>query len=642
VPSAEAEQEARTISLGLAPAYTLLAALCLVAVALADGLSRLGRSGGEVVFWAAIFVCAAAFAVRLCGPRPSRVERLALVTVFGAWLYGVKLFRDPTGFTYADELVHQYNVDAIVAHHGLFAPNPILPLTPRYPGLEAATAALHDTGMLSTFGAGILMIGAARLLTMLVLFLLFERVSGSSRVAGLAAIVYTANADFVFFDGEFSYESLALPLAFLASYTVLRWLWIREDAAETEVAPFVKRLAGKRNKAPAEDVVQKSHEPSLGWGVATILASCAVVVTHHASAYLLILFILAIGRAQRELKRRSPQYVSPFPFAVFALVAVLAWVLFMARSTWSYLFPLVSQAVGSALDTIAGHQASRQLFAGGTAGSGPPIWDRSVAVMAALLTLLGILVGARQVWKNHRSNSAYLVLGCIGSAYLVTLGLRLVPSAWELANRASEFLFIGVGLLLAVAVVETNGGRFLKGIVGALAVGAAFGILVEGGVVSGWSSNLVLGQTFEASAGSATLHPEGVTAADWARRLLGPNRRFAADASNARLLAAYGHEFAIAGTNPDVRSVIRDPRIDGWHIRLLRRNGIRYVLVDRRRVSEDALAGYFMNTATTPRAWLEQFPVKDVHKFDRQPDISRLYDSGDIVIYDFERLVGGH
>ncbi len=172
------------VTLGLLAPLTLAAGLALAAVALADGASRSGQTWGPLVYWTALGVCAALFAFRLGGSRASRVERVGLVVVFGFFLYGVKILRDPTGFTYADELVHAYNVDSIVSTHSLFAPNAILAVTPHYPGLETATAALRLVGVQSTFVSGLIIVALARLLMMVTLFLLFERVSGSSSRRG--------------------------------------------------------------------------------------------------------------------------------------------------------------------------------------------------------------------------------------------------------------------------------------------------------------------------------------------------------------------------------------------------------------------------------------------------------------------------
>ena len=64
-----------------------------------------------------------------------------------------------------------------------------------------------------------------------------------------------------------------------------------------------------------------------------------------------------------------------------------------------------------------------------------------------------------------------------------TLGLRLVPAAWETGVRASEFLFVGVALVVALAALEAldrlSPPRLVH--IGAM---AAAGVVLVGGIVS--------------------------------------------------------------------------------------------------------------------------------------------------------------
>ena len=50
------------------------------------------------------------------------------------------------------------------------------------------------------------------------LFLLFRRISGSPRIAGLGTAIYVANANFLIFGAQYSYESLALPLLVVVAH----------------------------------------------------------------------------------------------------------------------------------------------------------------------------------------------------------------------------------------------------------------------------------------------------------------------------------------------------------------------------------------------------------------------------------------
>jgi hypothetical protein len=533
--------------------------------------------------------------------------------------------RDPTGFTYSDELTHSYNVDRIVTTHHLISPNPLLPVTPHYPGLETVTAAFRLFGGTTTFASGVAVVALARVLMMIALFLVYEIVSGSARLAALGTLLYTVNPNFVYFDAEFSYESLALPIALVAVYAVLQWVALkRTDPVEVDGASRLRRRAA--------------------WGTMGFVTTATVVVTHHVTSYLLVGFLLAAGRGLREIDPLRKRFGSTAPFALFGGLLILFWVVLTARTTWNYLTPVLSTAVGSLLDLVTGRAGARQLFsAPSTATAGhviaTPFWDRWIAIVAAVLTAVGLPFGLWRVWKDHRRNVLLVILALAGAAYVGSLGMRIVPNAWEIANRASEFLFIGAGIVLALAGLERFRPRVMPRL-GAVALSLAFAITLCGGMIAGWSWDLILAQTDQVAVQGTTIRPPGMLAADWARTVLGPGKNFAADASNARLLLAYADEFPLAGGNPDFHAVIRDPRVDAWHVRLLRQYSIAYILVDRRVVSEDELAGYFFATSSSIPTRRLMFDDPSVHKFDSLSKVSRVWDSGDAVIYDIRKLSG--
>ena len=108
----------------------------------------------RLIFWAGVLLIALPIFYRLTSRDASPTERLALVCLLGLSLYAVKLVRDAPIFIFSDEPVHAFNANQIVAHHHLFRYNPILPVTPSYPGLEGATSALTTITGLSSYWAG--------------------------------------------------------------------------------------------------------------------------------------------------------------------------------------------------------------------------------------------------------------------------------------------------------------------------------------------------------------------------------------------------------------------------------------------------------------------------------------------------------
>src|SRR5438093_10828058 len=156
---------------GWLPFVAAAAALGILLVVVADALSRSGRSSSAALFWLGAIVIVVPFAVRLASARPGRGERISLAVLLGLTLYAVKLMRDPFGFTFPDELVHIHNANEIVRTHALYNGNSLLPITPLYPGLEALTAALSAISGLGTYGAGMIVVGAARIVMMVALYL---------------------------------------------------------------------------------------------------------------------------------------------------------------------------------------------------------------------------------------------------------------------------------------------------------------------------------------------------------------------------------------------------------------------------------------------------------------------------------------
>src|SRR5665213_433734 len=118
------------------PWVFLSVAAGLLAASAGDALGRTGRSGGLPLFWLGLVLIMFPAALRLTSKRPRVGERAALVVLVGLGLYGVKVLRDPFAFTYGDELLHLPNLAQILTTGRLFGANPILSISPRYPGLE--------------------------------------------------------------------------------------------------------------------------------------------------------------------------------------------------------------------------------------------------------------------------------------------------------------------------------------------------------------------------------------------------------------------------------------------------------------------------------------------------------------------------
>jgi hypothetical protein len=511
------------------------------------------------------------------------------------------VLKDPFAFMYSDELVHAFNAQRVLETGSVLHANPILPVTGHYVGLPAITDAVSSLTGLKVFGAGLLVVGVARLVIMLGLFLLFEDVAQSARVAGLAALFYTAHPNFVFFTGQYAYESLAFPLAVVAIAAVNRWM-LPDD-------PRTRR----------------------GWAIAALIAITGVVMTHHMTTYALVGFLLAASVAHHLLARQS-RYWNPWPFAGFTVVAAVIWLVFIASDTAGYLSVIFGKAFQETIRTVAFESAPRQLFKADAGGGSP--WGERVVGLASVALIAGVMpIALLDVWRRHRRNTVAVVLAIGASAYVGVLFLRFVPRAWEIANRSSEFLFVGVALMLAFASVRAV--SLLPRGLGRTAVAGAAALLLAGGIIAGWPTDLRLSLPYRVDAAGRVLEPQGTTAARWSRSNLGTGRNFVADPSNARLQLWQG-EIAYAGGNPNLNDILRQPLLASWMVDQLREKQVRYLVMDRRRISQNQTFGNYFFSPRAARLGL--YSAAAYAKFDRQPGMSKVYDSGNVSIYDLREF----
>ena len=230
-PVAGAQAGARVRAWGWLPELSVTTSLGLLLVACTNYGAYTQAVWATPLFWLGLMVMLLPAVYRLTAAEATRRERIGAIVLLVMGLYLVKLLHSPFTLTFADEFVHVYNAEATLASNYLFNPNSILRVTAYYPGLAAATAALADVSGLPVMGAAVVLIGAARLVLVLAIFLLFEQVSGSARVGGLGAALFMGQPSFLYWSAQFSYESLSFPLVIAALFLAARSLAARRASS---------------------------------------------------------------------------------------------------------------------------------------------------------------------------------------------------------------------------------------------------------------------------------------------------------------------------------------------------------------------------------------------------------------------------
>ena len=212
----------QTRVLGWFPLLTLTCALGIFLAAHASVSSIHTSTDQEIYLWLGLLLIFAPSFLRLLSPMASRLERIGILCSAGLSIYLVPEILSPLHFIFVDEYMHWRTVDDIVRTGHLFSENSMLPVSPLYPGLEIVTDALSSLSGLNTFTSGLIVVGIARIAVLLYLFVLFEQIAKSTRIAGIAAMLYMSNSGFFMFDSLFLYEALGLAFGSFVLFVLSR------------------------------------------------------------------------------------------------------------------------------------------------------------------------------------------------------------------------------------------------------------------------------------------------------------------------------------------------------------------------------------------------------------------------------------
>jgi hypothetical protein len=594
----------------------------LVAVAAADEISVHGGdySAAVALFFAGLTTIFAPAAIRVLTRNVTRQERFALVIALGLAFYGVKIVGSPTSFTFFDEYIHVRNTQNILATHHLFGLNPLLPSASYYPGLGAACAGLVNLTGLSTFVSGLLIIGAARILISACFFLIAEKMTGSSVAAAGASLLYAANPMFLFWSASFSYENLALPLA-----AFVLW-WISRTRDETN------RLVP----------------------VITVIAIVAVTVTHHISAFALTTLLGAWWLAETLFRRSDPGRRRVI--GAMALVAgstSVAWFFLVARPAEYYLFgenilPILQEIGG----LLSGRVPPRQPYAAGGVVA-DPIWYVLAGFAALALIVLALLpalyralrtvLGSRSLSADGRRgiNVALIIAMVMAAAFPASQLIRLTANGDTIAGRSSEYLFTGLGCVLALLAEKRLQSARVTTWVRSLLGGILVTIVLIGTTTIANAYTQLLPEAANPPGYPWQVQPGAIKASEWAREHLGGDQNFAVDAIDSQALATYGDEDTISY---DAWPIFLNNTMNNAVVDTIKTEKVRYLFVDwlmTRGIPANPGNYYFSPWEPQAGQYTHPLPAVMLAKF-ASTDCARLiYDSGLIQIFDVTSIENG-
>ena len=582
-----------------------------LAVAAAYAAGREGWPYLSALYWPGqllvyVPIALRAYSSRLSGPA----EGFALLMLL--FVQQTLLFRmySPLEIKFPDELQHWRGTVNVIQSGALSQANYSLPVAVHYPGLEALGGALSASTGLPVTATAFIVAALLRLLLVCALYVLCLRIRADWRVATLACIIYAAAPHYMVFDAMYIYQSLALPFLLLAVWAVR-----------------LLRLPGR----------------AAGRWVVLLIAIGVVTVSHHVTSFVMVALLGSLAAAGL-CRPRPGRELRPVAAWLAATVAVVLWVQLSARAVIGYLAPVLAQLGDSATGLLHGQLGAT---APGAASPAGPLYER-LATFGALGILAFLVVrGSRGLWPERHAEPWTLPL--IGGALLIFAagGLRVVASnGAELSGRASTFIYIPVALVAAVALrdIRRRRGRDtrrhrrgcdtrrrgLDRLGGATPV-VATGVILMGGVASGWPPIWDrLPGPYLASGFERSVDPQDVAAAGWALGALGPGHRWAQDFSAYTLLATIGDQNPVRAVG-----VLFDGKgADAAARSLVEGEDIQFLAVDLRDSMQLPANGAYFPVDPNAGRYSSPLPRADLEAPDRVPGVGRIYDSGDICLYD--------
>jgi hypothetical protein len=544
--------------------------------------------------------------------RVSDQARIWLTLYMSLALLATRFVLYPTQFSYFDELINYRTLLSIQQSKHLFTPNSLLPANAYYPGLEIATSAVHALTGLSLHSAGLVVLAAVRVVMTFSIIRIVERISKNLVLACLAALIYATNPQYVFFNSQFSYQSVALPLTFFCVYLF------------TSQHPPRRLL----NIIPCAAVV------------------VAVAATHHLTSLALVV-LLWVWYLFALITRRSVDKL--LPLAVFSLAVVAAWT-WLARSVvLPYVDEILRDNVANIADLLHGESLHKAFT--DPAGDRNPPWEEVLAI-ASVLILISTLVPA--LWlaiiKRRLLNAAVLVLFLIAAIYPMIPAGHLTYATAEVGDRASGFVFVGLGYLVATwwfrdLPFHKHGktGRFALSRRGWLLV-LGLTICFVGGTVIDSGPDWGLGPgSYLVTADNRSIDQLALQAAYWQGMNLPPDSRVYTDRVNSLLSAVYGNQHVLTSlydhiSEGELSTLLLAPPSPS-NVTFACQAHLEYLIADRRLASGLPHAEFYIdNGEYEAGVRVSPPPLSALTQFDNVPGAERIFDNGAIRIYNLKGL----
>lgn len=648
LPEESVSQQANSTRPGVAPPAALnvsrsrlgsvvtIVGAGLLMVGAGDALGHTGHQSPVVpLFLAGLIFISAPCAWRLTGAAATRNERIWVSVILGLGLLASYLFRSPLIFDNFDELAHGATLVRLLDSGALFQGNPILPVSPFFPGIELVTITTRWLTGLPLLLDQMVVLVLARIVLVLCVFLIVERACRSSRAGGIGVLVYAANPEFYSLGAQYGYQTLALAFAVAVVYL----LFVSIDTTQPK------------------------------WGglfALALLSIAGMVVSHHVTAWVTIGFLVVwaaglrlfidppgrpttgnparsqagVASGDEKVARRKKQSRIVGLAALVGIVLAAAWIAFLGRVLTGYINPLVEGGTRNVAAMVSQLHGNRKLFQN-SAGGGTPYWEEALIFASAVFFCLIILISLyAAIWKKSiRGGRLRYLPAAIAATYPLAMLTNISSDAKEIGARTTTFIFFGV----TVVAGGWLAGRLLmqRRLIERMAtIGVAIICFLGSTLYGGGPLPILVNGPFIIGAHERSLGAPSLALANWVSTHLPAGSRVAADRDNAGLLNNFGQVdpvFPLNGSDSPA-PLFFDQQLTPSDISLIRKDHIRYIVTDTRLTEGLPLFGAYIAPGETGHP--TRLTAEELEKFNSTRGVHRIYDNGAIQVYDLSSLLG--
>jgi hypothetical protein len=588
-------------------------ALGVLAIAFAYAEARSGKRWANIPMWMGQLIIYLAPTILLCSRRRvTRAEARSVALLLPAATFGVLLCYDPSEFRFRDELQHLGTIQAILSSHHLFHANPNLPVSPDFPALEIVTSAIAFLGHASIYIAGTSVMLAAHMVTAFALYLLFFEITQSNRLAGLGVVVYALGPHYEFFDSYFIYQNIAVPFLVLTLLAIVKGMNARKISARR------------------------------GWLAVGLATSIITTVSHHITSYALIGLLTCFAAVSLVTRSGRHRDLRPVILLLISVGIIGLWDFGFAKGMVGYLRPVIDAFVPTKPVASPSNLGIIGRNAKATAINTLPFPDRYGPYLSTLLFFCLVPYGnwrIFKIFKSGRASPALIAMGLSSLSFYLLLLVRLFASdGSELSGRMYTFVLIPVGLVCAIAIDGIIRALYLNRITPKLGLenlsGLSFGIasagvLTIGGIAAGEPVFYArLPGPFVVEAGERSIDDFNVQAGLWVASHLAPYQGIASDAGTGSVIGNIGNETIVKA-----EILFLSPTWNANVASTAAKDGVTYIVVDQRITKQLPAAGAYFSPDFNAGDYYQPIASGDINKFNTVPGASRIYDNGNIIIY---------